>query len=67
MRMNDFTFSDFEKLSKEEADLQRLIDKYKANKMKSPTKKSVDTVLAFSKALSVRKSQEIDFVEHLLN
>lgn len=65
--MNNFTFSDFEKLSKEEANLQRLLDKHKEGKMKSPDKQAVDTILAYSKAISVKKSASLDYLENILN
>jgi hypothetical protein len=65
--MNNFTFSDFEKLSKEEAKLQRLLEKHKEGKMKSPDKKAVDTILAYSKSVSIKKSASLDYLEHILN
>ena len=65
--MNNFTFSDFEELSKEEEQLQQLLKEQRDDKMKSPTTDAVSNVLAYSKALSIKKSKRVDYIEHLLN
>lgn len=65
--MNNFTFSDFEKLSKEEERLQRLLKKQKEGEMKSPTASAISTILNYSKALSIKKSKEVDYIEQILN
>lgn len=65
--MNNFTFSDFEKLSKEEERLQRLLNKQKEGEMQSPTASTISTILNYSKALSIKKSKEVDYIEQILN
>ena len=65
--MNNFTFSDFEKLSKEEEQLQRLLKKQKEGEMQSPTASTISTILNYSKALSIKKSKEVDYIEQILN
>ncbi|MAY84745.1 MAG: hypothetical protein CMP59_11475 [Flavobacteriales bacterium] len=69
--MSDSTlsFSDYQKYQKAEDSLHRLLnDEANDEKvMKSPRKQSVDNILAYSKALSIRKSDSVDYIENLLN
>jgi len=63
--MQKFTHFDFEQLSKEEEELHYLLKKQK--KMQGPNRQTVNNILAYSKAYSVRASKQIDFIAHLLN
>jgi len=66
--MTNFTNSDFQKLTENEKHLSELLhstDKKEETVMPSET--SVTNILAYSKALSVRKTEQLGFVEHVLN
>jgi len=69
--MSDSTlsFSDYQKYQKAEDALHRLLnnDPNAEKAMNCPPKQAVDNILAYSKALSIRKSDSIDFIENLLN
>ena len=66
--MHDFTFSDYHKLSKDEKALNNLLHSEEDKALpKMPTEAAVKSILAYSKALSVRKSETIGFVENVLN
>jgi len=68
--MSDSTFSnsDFKKLHQDEESLNRsLRDEKKGKGVKKPSKESIKNILAYSKALSVRKSNQVDFIENILN
>lgn len=69
--MNDSTFSnsEFQKLHQAEEALNEFFSE-KVNEprtVKNPSKESIDNILAYSKALSVRKSNQVDFIENILN
>ena len=63
------SFSEYQKFQKAEDALHRILkdetDQQKA--VKSPNAQAVDNILAYSKALSIRKSKTVDFIENLLN
>lgn len=66
--MNHFTFFDFHELNKEEKALNKLFNKNKPEENTlSPSKISIDKILNYSKALSIRKSNQLGTIEHLLN
>lgn len=68
--MNDFTFSDYHKLNKDERALTKLLHtetEIEKESSKMPSERSVNNILAYSKALSVRKSENLGFVENVLN
>ncbi len=66
--MNNFTFSDYHKLKKDEKALTKLLQtEPEKESSKMPSKKSVNNILAYSKALSVRQSSNLGFVENVLN
>ncbi len=68
--MSDSTFSnsDFKKLNQEEEALNKLLaDELKEAKLNKPSSESLHNILAYSKALSVRKSTQVDFIENILN
>jgi len=66
--MNDSTFFDqqhLNELKKQEKALNDLL-KNKANNQK-PKKESVNNILAYSKAVSVRHTDQLGYIEQLLN
>lgn len=66
--MHNFTFFDYHKLSKDEKALNDiLLNNEGKESAKMPQKSTVQNILAYSKALSVRKSETIGFVENVLN
>jgi hypothetical protein len=67
--MINFTFSDFQQLSDDEAKLKQSLHlkSKKEEEMQSPSSQSVQNVLAYSKALSLRKSNQVDYIENILN
>ena len=66
--MNDFTFFDFKKLTENEKTLSKLLllDNEKES-TKVPNQQSINNILAYSKAISVRKSDQLGFIENILN
>jgi hypothetical protein len=65
--MSDFTFFDFNKLTEDEEKLNRLLHS-KDNKLaSSPKKQSIQNVLAYSKAISIKDSRKLGFIENVLN
>ena len=69
MTDSTLSFSDYQKFQKAEDALHRLL-KHETNEdkaMEAPGSQSVNNILAYSKALSIRKSENIDFIENLLN
>ena len=64
---NTFTFLEIQQLEKEENDLKNLIDTSDVMQLEEPDEKAVSNILAYSKALSVRPSKNIDFIEMLIN
>ena len=69
--MSDSTFShsDFQKLNKVEEDFQKLLqnDSEQSVKKDSLKDQTIKNVLAYSKALSIRKGKDVDFIENILN
>lgn len=69
--MNDstFSFSDFQNLKEAEDSLHRQINSQQEenSEMNSPKQNSVNNILAYSKAISIRKSEQTGFIENLLN
>lgn len=69
--MNDFTLSnsEYKKLHQAEESLHRILNGEEQSKagMKSPKNQAVNNILAYSKALSIRQSIELGFIENLLN
>lgn len=69
MTDSTLSFSEYQKFQKAEDSLHRLL-KHETNQdqaMKSPKPQSVGNILAYSQALSIRKSKTVDFIENLLN
>ena len=69
MTDSTLSFSDYQKFQKAEEALHRLLspESNQAKAMNGPKAQSVDNILAYSKALSIRKSKTVDFIENLLN
>ena len=65
--MQKFTHSDLLEISKKEAKLKALLGGKKVKKMYSPKKETINNILNYSKALSIRKSKNLDFFELILN
>ncbi len=65
--MQNFTHFDLLELTEKEAEFKALISKKKREMMYSPKKETINNILNYSKALSVRKSDNIDFIEMVLN
>jgi hypothetical protein len=65
--MEKFTPSDILKITKQENELKSLFKLKNENKMYSPNQETIGNILNYSKALSIRKSKNLDFIEFLLN
>jgi len=67
--MNEFTFSDFQELTENEKSLSKLLllENNKKEKQDMPSEKTINNILAYSKALSVRKSDDFGYIENILN
>ncbi|MEQ8909146.1 MAG: hypothetical protein RIC95_08135 [Vicingaceae bacterium] len=69
--MQNFTHFDFEKLSEEEAKLySQIYPEQEKKDAKAPdlaTKQAIDNILAYSKAISIRPSKQMNFIENVLN
>ena len=66
--MTNFTNSDFQDLTENEKNLSKLLhsnDKKEETVM--PSKTAVNNILAYSKSLSIRKSDNLGFIENVLN
>lgn len=64
--MQNFTHSDLLEISKQEEELRSVLG-CKEEKVFSPKKETISNLLNYSKALSIRKSNNIDFIEMILN
>ncbi len=67
MPMQKFTYFDLLEITKKEAELKVLVGEKKEDKMYSPKKETINNILNYSKALSIRKSKNLDFFELILN
>ena len=65
--MQKFTHSDLLEINEQENDLKAFLKQKKEAKMYSPKKETISNILNYSKALSIRKSKNIDFIEMILN
>lgn len=63
----NFTHSDFQKLNDNEKKLSQELNTDDNGKVTMPDQNVVNNILAYSKALSVRKSETVGFVENVLN
>ena len=68
MENTTYSFLDFQNIQDDEQRLINLLDgEMEAETLESPKKFSVDAIIAYSNALSIRKSQHLGFIEKLLN
>ena len=65
--MPKFTHFDLLELSEQEQELKLLLTEKKEEIKFSPKKQTINNILNYSKALSVRKSTNIDYIEMVLN
>lgn len=69
--MTNFTFSDLQELNENEKKLSKLLhidhDNEPSKQKEMPSETSINNILAYSKSLSVRKSDNLGFIENLLN
>ena len=66
--MQEFTHFNLLEITQQEQELKLLLcSENKEDIQLSPKKSTSDTIINYSKALSVRKSKNIDFIEMLLN
>ena len=65
--MQKFTHLDLLEITEQEQDLKLLLTSKKEEEMFSPKKQTIQNILNYSKALSIRKSKNIDFIEMVLN
>jgi len=65
--MQKFTHSDLLEINEQEQELKLLLNQKKEDKMYSPKKQTVDNILNYSKALSIRKSENLEYIEMILN
>lgn len=65
--MPKFTHFNYLDINKNEQELKLLLTEKKKEEMYDPKQKTIDNILNYSKALSVRKSEHLDFIEFILN
>lgn len=65
--MQKFTHFDLLEITEKEQELKLLLKQKKEKKMYTPKKETVDNILNYSKALSIRKSKNLDYFEMILN
>lgn len=65
--MPKFTHSNLLEITEKEQELKLLLNQKKEDKMYTPRKEVVDNILNYSKALSIRKSESLDYIEMILN
>ena len=65
--MQKFTHSDLLEITEQENDLKVLLNQKKERKMYAPKQETISNILNYSKALSIRKSKNLDYLEMILN
>ena len=65
--MQEFTHSDLLEISKQEEELKAILGCEDENKDFSPKQETISNILNYSKALSIRKSDNLDYIELVLN
>ena len=65
--MQKITHSDLLEINEQEQALKLLLNQKKENDMYTPKKETIDNILNYSKALSIRKSENLDYIEMILN
>ncbi len=68
MENTTYSFLDFQNIQNDEQKLIDLLESdMEAKTLKSPKSSSVNAILAYSQALSIRKSHHLGFIEKILN
>lgn len=66
--MQTFTHLEFLELEQNEKSFKESLDKMEENKeLYSPKKQTINNILNYSKALSIKKSKHVDYIEMILN
>jgi hypothetical protein len=65
--MQKFTHSDLLEITEKEQEFKLLLNQKKEDEMYTPKKETVDNILNYSKALSIRKSEHLEYIEMILN
>ncbi len=65
--MPKFTLLDLQEITKQENELKALFKIEEKHSILSPKKETINNILNYSKALSIRKSKQIEFIEVVLN
>lgn len=65
--MQIFTHFDLQEITKKEEDLKKMLGIPKKEHTNSPKKQTINNILNYSKALSVRESKTMGYFEMLLN
>ena len=64
--MSEFTLLSFSDYAANEKNNERLTQKQQLKELKAP-EKAVENILNYSKALSIRKSEKVEFIENVMN
>jgi|688.fasta_scaffold1469328_2 hypothetical protein len=65
--MNDFTLEDLKELTQMENDMMKVLFASDIEDQCEPSNETVNTLLAYSKALSIRKSRSMNNIRLVLN
>ena len=65
--MQKFTHFDLIEITKKENELKMLLNLTEEKMDYTPKKETINNILSYSKALSIRKSINLDFIELVLN
>jgi len=66
--MQTFTHLEFLELEQNEKSFKESLNKMDENNEKySPKKQTINNILNYSKALSIKKSKHVDYIEMILN
>ncbi len=65
--MEKFTHFDFLEITEKEREYKVLLNQQKEEKMYTPKQETINNILNYSKALSIRKSNSLNFIELILN
>jgi len=67
MPMPKITHLNYLEITKNEQKLKLFLTEKKEAKMYAPKQSTIDNILNYSKALSIRKSKHLNFIEFILN
>ncbi len=66
--MQTFTHLEFLELEQNEKSLKKSLNQLEVSKPElSPKKQTINNILNYSKALSIKKSKHVDYIEMILN